>query len=117
MKSKQSYAACNPTAQSDLLSSMIKHGTGWPKDGSQGHYDLTSQNDALTMLLSASYFQGVDYTLSTKQALSEIIASVATEAVRVGASEAIDKDNEDAAIAISTAIDEIASDLVLLSIE
>ncbi len=117
MKSKRSHAACNPTAQSDLLSSMIKHGTSWPKDGSQGHYDLTSQKDAFNMLLSASYFQAVDYTLSTRQVLSKIISSIATEAEMVGASEVIDRDNEEAAIAISTAIDEIASDLVLNSIE
>lgn len=117
MKSKQLQPASTSTAQSNLLSSMIKHGTGWPKDRSQGHYDLKSQKAALDMLSSASYFQAVDYTLSQKQNLSEIISIIATEADSVGASVVIDSDDEDAAIAISTAIDEIASDLVLISIE
>lgn len=100
----------NPAVQSALVAlanTFSMYGTQWPHDGdADGHYDLWRAVEAERMLTSASYYQAAYPSDPALLAKHVAIAANASDS-----DEAIDDDNEEAAVAISVAIDDLGTAL------
>lgn len=98
-------------ALKQLKKAFDTHGTQWPMEYDAGHYDLNRTDDAAAMLTRHPYYCA---TILADRASVDLLAEHIAWAAEVSTSNAeIDGDDEDAGVAISSAIVDVGTALGL----